>query len=103
MNPNCHESKLPCILVLWGSDLIFLTMKFFGGFLKVSPTKRVNFHVKEIQKQFGDILLIFRGCTTESKFYISIYYRYILYDNVTIKNLIFLTTKFFGIFEGLTL
>ncbi len=52
--------------------LIFLQLNFLG-FLQVLLSKKVHFHVKVIHKRFGDILLIFTGCATESKFYISIY------------------------------
>ena len=50
----------PCIVVLWFD---FFNNEIVFGFLKVSPSKRVHFHVKEIHKQFGDILLVFMGCT----------------------------------------
>src|SRR6266568_9545633 len=69
-------------------NLIFLQLNFFG-FLQVSLSKKVHFHVKVTHKKFGDILLIFRGCTIESKFYI--------YITVRIKkNLTFFAIKFFG-------
>src|SRR6266496_4666 len=42
--------------------------KIFLGSLKVLPSKRVHLHVKAIHKKIGDILLIFRSCSTESKF-----------------------------------
>src|SRR5260370_4671431 len=50
--------------------IVFLHLNF----LQVLPSRKVHFHVKVIHKKFGDILLIVRGCSTESKFYISIYY-----------------------------
>ncbi len=51
----------------------FFSQINFLEFLIGLPSKNVHFHVKVIYKKFGDILLIFRGCTTESKFYIFIY------------------------------
>src|SRR5260370_141062 len=50
--------------------IVFLHLNF----LQVSPSRKVHFHVKVIHQKFGGILLIFRGCSTELKFYISIYY-----------------------------
>src|SRR6266496_2799172 len=67
--------------------------KRFLGSLKISPSKRVHLHVKVIHQKFGDIVLIFRGCTTESKF---------LY-HCGHKKCDFLAKNVFGIFEGLTL
>ncbi len=67
---------------------------FHLNFLQVLPTRKVHFHVKVIHKKFGDILLIFRGCSTESKFYISIYY---YCEN---KKIDFFALKFFA---GLTI
>ncbi len=52
--------------------MIFLQLNFLK-FLQVSPSKNVHFHVKVTYKKFGSILLIFRGCTIESKF-IYLYY-----------------------------
>ena len=46
---------------------IFFTIKFF----KVLPSKKIHFYVNVIHNKFGGILLIFRGCSTESKFNIS--------------------------------
>ncbi len=46
---------------------VFLS-NFFWGSLNVSPSKKFHLDVKVIHKKFGDILLIFRGCTTEWKF-----------------------------------
>src|SRR6266568_2638843 len=69
-------------------NLIFLQLNFLGV-LQVSPSKKVHFHVKVTHKKFGDILLIFTGCTTESKLYI--------YITVRIKKIgLFVQLNFFG-------
>src|SRR6266496_1220733 len=64
----------------------FLQLNFWG-FLQVLISKNVRFHVKVIHKKFGDILLIFKSCTTESKSYISIYIY--IYITVRIKKIDF--------------
>ena len=54
---NCLRNQIgaPQYKDARGCTTEFLTIKFWG-FLKVTPSKNDNFHVKVTQKKFGDIL-----------------------------------------------
>src|SRR5260370_1410784 len=69
---------------------ILRSIDFFPiNFFKVLPSEKIRFHVKVIHNKFGGIRLVFRGCSTESKIYISVYI-----ITVGIKKLIFFKLNF---------